>query len=136
MMLQKQYDGEVWYRAYSKVHSSQAVFDSYDGEFSHFVRVANPKVDIRFDEYPVLRHTPQGVWLEVPDGWQAYGTRVRFVLREARKRFACPTKEEAVESLLARQRRRAGILASQLADVQSTIKHISEEKARDEGNID
>lgn len=46
----------------------------------------------------VLKETPKGVWL---DDW---GNR-RFVLRDARKRYACPTRQEALESFIARKRR-------------------------------
>jgi len=46
--------------------------------------------------YPVLKVTPKGVQLSV------YGKR-RFVRNDARKRFACPTKEEAIESFKARK---------------------------------
>lgn len=61
-------------------------------------------------DFPVLAHTPKGVWLE------AYGAR-RFVLLESHKRFACPTIDEAVESWRARKRRQATILRAQLAHV-------------------
>lgn len=46
--------------------------------------------------YPVAKHTPKGVWLEL------YGFR-RFVLRDARKRYACPTPEEALYSFKRRK---------------------------------
>ena len=55
--------------------------------------------DVRIFEQvlKVLKETPKGVWLNDS------GNR-RFVLRDARKRFACPTRQEALESFIARKR--------------------------------
>jgi hypothetical protein len=61
-------------------------------------------------EFPVLRETEKGVWLD------AHGGR-RFVLRDARKRFACPTPAEAWESWRARKRKQLRILESQVSHV-------------------
>lgn len=58
--------------------------------------------------YPVLRATPKGVWLAI-----GFGER-KFVLLDARKRWACPTEGEARESFIARKRRQIRILAGQL----------------------
>lgn len=44
----------------------------------------------------VLRTTPAGVWV---DDWG----KERFILSNARKRFAYPTKEEALVSFIARK---------------------------------
>jgi hypothetical protein len=58
------------------------------------------RVELR--EYPVLRRTPKGVWIDV--GPQCFGyAHPRFVLLSARKRFACASIEEA------RKRRQASI---------------------------
>lgn len=66
-------------------------------------------------EYPVLRHTAKGVWLE------AYYGAPRFVLHGTRKRFACPTVEEAWESFRARKARQARILEAQLQHVREVM---------------
>ena len=78
---------EYWYR-YDEVESTTGV------------RVYQHK-------YRVLKHTPCGVQL---DYW---GTR-KFVNRSTRKRWACPTDQEARESYMARKRRQIGILKAQL----------------------
>ena len=52
----------------------------------------------------VLKHTPKGVWL-----YDATQNR-RFVLRAARKRWAAPTRREALESFIARKGRQIRIL--------------------------
>ena len=67
-------------------------------------------VVIQLREFWVMCHTPKGVWLRM-----GYGGS-RFVLKSARKRYACPSKEEALVSYIARQRRRISILKSQAND--------------------
>jgi hypothetical protein len=49
-----------------------------------------------------------------------YGEK-KFVLKDARKRFACPTPEEAMESFIARKKRQRGILKAQLVHVEEAI---------------
>jgi hypothetical protein len=100
---------EVWYRV-------------VDGRYAGSVdECGDPMGDggayVRVDEYPVLRHTPKGVWLEHAG---RYGQH-RFVLRVANKRWACPTKEEAMESFRARKQRQAKILRAQLAHVKEAL---------------
>lgn len=100
-------DREVWYRMNDCRYS---VADEW-GDHAY----TQMRVEMR--EYPVLRHTPKGVWLD------DYSERGRFVLRDARRRWACPTREDAVESFLARKRRQAGILNARLEMVRSAIAH-------------
>ena len=64
--------------------------------------------------YKVVRRTPKGVWLDY------YGTE-KFVLRDAHKRWACPTKEEAMESFWARKRRQVKILRAQLQHIEAVL---------------
>jgi hypothetical protein len=69
--------------------------------------------DIRLHcfECRVIKHTPKGVWLQRP-----YVGDKTFVLKDAKKRFAYPTKREALISYIARQKRRLSILRSQIED--------------------
>lgn len=53
--------------------------------------------------YRVTRRTPKGAWIDL--GW---GDK-RFVLLSARKRYACPTEAEALESFIMRKRRQEDI---------------------------
>jgi hypothetical protein len=60
------------------------------------------------EEWTVAKVTPCGVQLvrhliQGDVGSSDYWTRRRFVLLNARKRFACPTMEEATESFYARK---------------------------------
>lgn len=64
--------------------------------------------------FPVLSTTPTGVWLDV------YGAK-RFVKLDARKRFACPTEAEALESFHARKRRQIRLLKHQLRRAETAL---------------
>ena len=84
--------------------------------------VGRGSISIRLQEFPVLKHTPKGVWL-----FTFFGDK-RFVLRDARKRFACPTKEEALESFIARKKRQATIFESRARNARLAIKLAEEGK--------
>lgn len=60
---------------------------------------------VYLERLPLLRTTPKGVWLRnyVSD---------RFVLNDARKRFAYPTEKEALQSFIMRKKRQIGIYAA------------------------
>lgn len=60
-------------------------------------------------EYPVAKETAQGVWL-----LSARRGAGRFVLKSSRKRYACPTKEEALASFIRRKEVQISILTAQL----------------------
>jgi hypothetical protein len=74
-------------------------------------------LEVKLRKFPVLKHTPKGAWI---NGWRGR----RFVLRDARKRYACPTLEEAKESFIARKKRQAGIYRARLRDAEEAIKLI------------
>jgi len=69
------------------------------------------RINIDLYKYKVMRHTKKGVWIE-------FGfSKDRFVLKDARKRFACPTVEEAEQSFIARKERQLSILRIQMSKV-------------------
>lgn len=72
-------------------------------------------VHVYLQKLPVVKETPCGVWVE------QYGGGTRFVLKAARKRFACPTQEEALTSFKARKRRQIGILRAQLERAEEAL---------------
>lgn len=74
----------------------------------------NSYCEIYLHEYEVLKETPKGVWIN------RYGTP-RFVLLNARKRFACPSKEEAKQSFLARKQAHLRHLNRKIANVNEAI---------------
>lgn len=53
--------------------------------------------------YPVTRRTPKGAWIGG-----------KFVKLNARKKYACETLEDAIESFIARKEKQVKILTAQL----------------------
>jgi hypothetical protein len=68
--------------------------------------------------FTVTRVTPKGKWID------AHGER-KFILNDARKRYACETLELAVESFKARKRRQIALLAAQLRRAEAELARIN-----------
>lgn len=63
--------------------------------------------------FPVRKRTPKGAW--IPGPWCGK----RFVrLGETRKKYACNTEAEALESYIARKSRQISILSNRLKDAE------------------
>lgn len=101
-----------WWRAHAKVSLRTTSFDA-DGEPTFHRRDA-PRVTVNLIKCPIVRRTPRGVFVST-DGAE------RFVMVDARKRFACPTVQEALTSLFARYERRRRILVSDLAEAEALL---------------
>ena len=101
---------EVWYRCEDIRYSSGT--DEWGDPLP-----GPGRLEIRLYEYTVLRHTPKGVWIN-----GGYSSRGRFVLRDANKRYACPTIEEARVSFLARKRRERDIHAARARQAAEAIR--------------
>ena len=71
--------------------------------------------EIILDRFRVSSVTKQGVWIST-----GYAAK-KFVLRGARKRWACPTKEEAMVSFIARKKRQLGLLRAQARHVEEVL---------------
>lgn len=96
----------IWYRVEDGRYAPPLdEFERSIGEGEAFVRMA---------EYEVLKETPCGVWI-------GYGGGRKFVLQGARKQFAWPTKEEAIESFHARKRAQVRILSSLLRQAERML---------------
>ena len=93
-----------WYRFEDK---------RYAGPLDEFDNPTPSVMEVHLRKYPVLKLTPKGAWLATCPPF--LGTK-RFVLREATKRFACPTIEEALESFKARKSKQARIHRKIAAD--------------------
>ena len=76
----------------------------------------NPGYSLRvqLSQYPVIKYTPKGAWINV------YGDK-KFVLLSAKKRYACPTKEEALECFMYRKKRQLSILNAKVRQVEHAI---------------
>lgn len=66
------------------------------------------RMSLTLCEFRVVKETPCGVQIEIWPG------KNRFVNKYSRKKYACPSKEEALESYRARKRRQVSILKAQL----------------------
>lgn len=89
--------GDTWFRC-------RAVRYASVDEFDH-VSISHPQ--LTYDRYLVERVTPKGVWVDT-------GFKPRFVRLSANKRFAHPTKEEALQAFLARKTAQLRILNNQV----------------------
>ncbi len=77
---------------------------------------------IKCDEYRVLRRTPKGAWVSRnPVQYGSYG-KDRFVLDGFGKRFAYPTKQDAMASFIIRKKSQIGHLEQQLDFARAALK--------------
>ena len=109
----------VWYRA-----TETTTGTGYVDECGDWHRTGDSSVKILIEELEVLKRTPKGVWLKV-DSYDIYGMACRdkrFVLNESRKRFACPTIKEALDSFVARKERQAEIYEARARTARRAIK--------------
>ena len=100
---------EFWYR-FQEIQYA-APLDEYERP------VGRGDMKLYLHKIPVVRHTPRGVRLQdssYPDG-------TRFVRREATKRYACPTIEEAKASFRARKLRQKAIHLARADQAQRAI---------------
>jgi hypothetical protein len=76
---------------------------------------------VRCREYTIVRRTPKGAWIvEGSPHDQIHGFE-KFVLLTARKKFACETRADALESFRARKRRQLGILEARANKVKLAL---------------
>ena len=78
-------------------------------EFGDVVARLSPDPHIYLNTYNIYKETPKGYWIGYghPDGLQS---DKRWVSKTARKRYAYPTKKEALESLIIRRKKQVKIL--------------------------
>ena len=100
-------DNEIWYR-YEDIRYAPPI-DEYERP------IREGEIQLKLRKFKVLSHTKKGVWVV----WKISSfigseKEKKFILKDARKRHACPTKEEALESYKARKKRQIRILKSQL----------------------
>jgi hypothetical protein len=102
--------GDIWYR-YEEVTYHPGV-DEYDEPLR-----GPGRVEVNCYEWRVTKVTPKGVRV----GWGMAGLMDRFILLDARKRWAYPTKELALESFIARKERQLRILRAQVETVEKAL---------------
>ncbi len=112
---------EVWYR-YEDARYAAPV-----DEFDRPIGSGELKVHLR--QYEVIRHTPKGVWLRGARSGPWDFRDGRFVLKDARKRFACPTIDEAKQSFIARKQRQARIHRARVNQAEEAIRLVLKDAA-------
>ena len=81
-------------------------------------------VCVRCDEFKVVRRTKKGVWIMLGYGFAHQG--LRFILSGTRKKFAAPTKKEAMESFVARKKAQLRIYEARANQARESLKLASE----------
>lgn len=96
---------EVAYRYEDRLYS--VTLDADREEFGS-------RVDLALLEFPVIKHTPCGFWIDV----DFFAQEKKFVRTTANKRYACLTLQEAIDSFLARKRRQHRIYAAKVRNIE------------------
>lgn len=96
------------YRVEGKITSNIDEFDNVIG-FNYYVY---------FKVYNVIKTTMKGMWIQSENGFVN-----RFMLSSARKKFACFTKKEAIESFIIRKNIYIGILKDRIHEAQTFISY-------------
>lgn len=104
-------------RAYYRYEDHQTACGYLD-ESDDYVLTGFGKCTIILREFLVDKETPRGVWISrEPDGMPR-----KWIGNNWRKRYACPTKEEAWNSFIARKRSQQRILSNKLNAIESLLK--------------
>lgn len=82
---------------------------------------------IEFLEYTAVKRTAKGVWIRLAKYDHA---KPRFVLDNAIKRYAYPTKAEALKNFIYRKTRHIRIAESQLAEAKIALRLAKDLKIR------
>jgi hypothetical protein len=103
-----------------EVYRYEAVSYAVTDHTDHVI-ASLPKLELR--TYNVWKETPKGYWVGYgsPSGGSLRGS-ARWVSKTAKKRYAYPTTEEALQSFIKRYERRVEILRKQLDDSTASLK--------------
>lgn len=118
---------DIWYR-YIDIQFAPPM-----DEFEHLS--VGGEVKVHLQEYKVIRETPKGVWLCSVIGDYECSDR-RFVLRGTRKQFACPTKEQAMESFVARKKAQIRIYTARIKRAEEALLDLKRLKEREAKSIE
>lgn len=86
-------------------------------------------------EYKVLKYTPKGIWIEC-NTWDFFPARPyseklqkKFILLDARKQWASPTRDGAIEHWKARKRKQISILQNKIYQIEQSLYHAPKDAA-------
>lgn len=80
---------------------------------------------LNIEEYRITKHTPEGFWIIMPSGQ-------KWVSATSKKRYAYPTKTEAMEGFKYRKIRQFEILEIQLKNAKCGLKEAEEYLAKNQ----
>lgn len=103
---------EQWYRYVDVVYSGGV------SEHGDAIPGGPHTLKVHLRKFDVAKITPKGVRLD----------NGRFVLSSARRRFACPTIDEARQSFIARKKAQIRIYSDKLACAERALQIIKQEK--------
>jgi hypothetical protein len=107
-------DTEYWYR-YKDVSARSRRSPRTNGVDKRFDLFTEFNASIIREEFPVMKHTPKGVVLDI-------GMRnPRFVLDGTRKQYAHPDDKDALTSFMYRKRAQRRILRNQIDQTESAL---------------
>jgi len=97
-----------------------AVHD-HDGELVS-PSIRNPKIELR--RYHLIKETPKGYWIgSFLNSWDSQPYWKKWVSKTTKKRYAYPTKAEALQNYIKRTEKRIGILKSQLEECEYGVQN-------------
>ena len=103
-----------WWRAQDRRYANFDPFEEFEQTGSH--------IKIEYREYTVLKETPKGVWLK--DKYEFYDDKKFFVLGTARRQTAVPTKELALNDLLARKKKHVYYCELRTKSAEENLAHV------------
>jgi len=98
-------------------------YDGWNMSFDGF------DIQLHLSKFRIFSHTPKGVWILIEGGKlqnHKWIQNKKWVSNTSRKRFAYPTKKEALESLLYRKESQIAIIERQLKIAKAVIQKIEE----------
>lgn len=84
------------------------------GSLDEFDRVVNRTTRVELHEYPLMDVTPKGYWI-------GYSYFKKWISKTSLKKYAYPTKEEALAGFIARTSRYVSILNYRLQDASEAL---------------
>jgi hypothetical protein len=87
----------------------------------------NGTVALIKSQFPVVKETPKGVWLDIGRGEK------KFVLKQSKRQWASPSEEAAMEKFIRRKCRHVSILKAQIYDIERALALTGKVKENQDG---
>jgi hypothetical protein len=116
---------EIYYRYESRFYVSLS-----DDDYQSVNNLFGTSCEVAFEEYEVFKKTAKGVWVQ-----DKYGCGYKkFILNKAKKRFAYPTKKQALESFIKRKQSQLKHLERGLRDTNYALQIALSMKIEDDNS--